>query len=231
MSKPSTKQSASAMRVFAVARQSRTNDGSKSIEEQFALIEADAEREGLTIVGRAAEPDTSGGARLSKRAGLLRGVQMIEDGTADVIEVAYFDRLVRSLDVQREIFERVEAAGGRVRALDIGEVSNSTAVSWVSATVIGMVAEYLRRSTAERSHGAQVRAIAEGRPVQLHLPFGMRRNPQTKVLEHDPARAGLVVEVFERRLRGATVKQLQAFLAEHDVRMSEHAIRKLLVCR
>ena len=47
----------------------------------------------------------------------------VEAGKADTIVVAYFDRLVRSLRIQEEVLERVENAGGRVLAVDFGEVS------------------------------------------------------------------------------------------------------------
>ena len=43
------------------------------------------------------ELDVSGGAPLAKRAGLRRAVELVEAGEADVVVVAYFDRLVRSL--------------------------------------------------------------------------------------------------------------------------------------
>ena len=39
-----------------------------------------------------------------------------------MIVAAYLDRIVRSLSVQAEVVTRVEAAGGRVLAVDVGEM-------------------------------------------------------------------------------------------------------------
>jgi DNA invertase Pin-like site-specific DNA recombinase len=46
------------------------------------------------------DTDVSGGAALERRPGLRRAVEMIEDGEANVLVAAYFDRLVRWLRVQ-----------------------------------------------------------------------------------------------------------------------------------
>jgi hypothetical protein len=46
----------------------------------------------------------------------LAAIEMIEAGWADQLVVAYFDRRVRS--VQLEAIERVERAGGETFALD-----------------------------------------------------------------------------------------------------------------
>src|SRR6185312_16837750 len=120
------------------------------------------------------ELDTKGGSPLTKRHGLRQAVEAVERGEIDVVVVAYFDRLVRSLRVQAEVLERVEAAGGRVLAADVGEVSNGTAAQWLSATMLGMVAEYHARTTAERTKAAQRRAVEAGRPP-FQLPPYLRR--------------------------------------------------------
>ena len=65
-------------------------------------------------------------AARAKRHGLRRAVEMVEAGDADVLVVAYFDRLVRSLAVQEEVVERVEQAGGAILAVDVGEVRADT---------------------------------------------------------------------------------------------------------
>jgi DNA invertase Pin-like site-specific DNA recombinase len=49
------------------------------------------------------ELDVSGGAAFERRPGLSRAVQLVEADEADVLVVADFDRLVRSLSVQKEV--------------------------------------------------------------------------------------------------------------------------------
>jgi DNA invertase Pin-like site-specific DNA recombinase len=85
-----------------------------SPSEQRQRIEAACEREGFNLLESLPEMDVSGGAALAERPGLSRAVAMVEAKDADVIVVAYFDRLVRSLSVQAEVVERVERAGGAI---------------------------------------------------------------------------------------------------------------------
>jgi DNA invertase Pin-like site-specific DNA recombinase len=79
----------------------------------------------------------SGGTPLDKRDGLRRAVEAVEALEADVIVAAYFDRLVRSLRVQDDLVSRVEAAGGQVLAVDVGRVTNGSAVCGSRAPCLG----------------------------------------------------------------------------------------------
>jgi DNA invertase Pin-like site-specific DNA recombinase len=135
-----------------------------SPSEQRQRIEAACERDGLTLVDIVEELDVSGGATLERRPHLRRALEMIENGEADVLVAAYFDRLVRSLRVQDELVSRVEKAGGQVLAVDVGQVSGGSAGQWLSGTMLGAVAEYARRVTAERTVDAKRRAVDRGVP-------------------------------------------------------------------
>jgi DNA invertase Pin-like site-specific DNA recombinase len=99
---------------------------------------------------------------------------MAENGEADVVVAAYFDRLVRSLAVRREVVERVERAGGAIVAVDVGEVRADTASRWLSSTMLGMVAEYHRLVTAERTADAKRRVVERG-----VRPFRTSRSART----------------------------------------------------
>src|SRR5687767_1088692 len=83
----------------------RSGDSFVSPEDQQQRIADACDRDGLTLVDVLREMDVSGGAPLERRPGLRRAVELVEAGEADVIVVAYFDRLVRSLAVQREVVE------------------------------------------------------------------------------------------------------------------------------
>src|SRR4051794_25943828 len=133
-------------RAIGIVRVSQVNgrEGEFSPSEQRDRIVAACERDGITLLETVDERDVSGGTPLAKRDGLRGAVEAIEAQAADVLVVAYFDRLVRSLSVQDEVVSRVEAAGGRVLALDFGEVTNSSAAQWLSGTMIGAVSEYYR---------------------------------------------------------------------------------------
>ena len=104
----------------------------------------------------------SGKTSLEDRKDLREAVEAIEAGEAEVVVAAYLDRLVRSLKVQAEIVQRVERAGGKVLAVDVGQVTEGTASQWLSGTMHGMVAEYYARAAGERTAAAQARAVARG---------------------------------------------------------------------
>jgi site-specific DNA recombinase len=169
-------------------RQSRkVGDDPVSPTEQRQRIEATCEREGFRLLDILPEVDVSGGAPLEKRPGLSRAVTMIEAGQADVIVVAYFDRLFRSLEVQAEVAKRVEDAGGGLFAADAGELRADTASGWITSSMLGIVAEYHRRTTRERTVEAKRRAIERGVAPFPNLPFYLRRQKDGRI-KHDPSR-------------------------------------------
>src|SRR5262249_44950119 len=130
-------------RAVGIIRQSRSvGDDPVSPVEQRQRIEAACARERFDLLDTFPEIDVSGGARLERRPGLSQAVAMIEAGQADVIVVAYFDRLFRSLEVQAEVAKRVEAAGGALFSADSGEIRSDTASGWITSSMLGVVAEY-----------------------------------------------------------------------------------------
>jgi site-specific DNA recombinase len=229
-----TKRSSSSRRAVGIVRVSRIGgrEGERfaSPGEQRERIRVDCEREGLHLSEVIEELDVSGGATLEKRHGLRRAIELVEAGQAEVVVVAYFDRLVRSLAVQAEILERVEGAGGAVLAVDVGEVRADTASRWLSSTMHGMVAEYARRVTAERTEGKKRRAVEDGIPPFPNIPPGYRRRDDRR-LEPDPATAPAVVAAFELRASGATVAEVRDHLRERGIKRSYHGVQTMLESR
>lgn len=176
------------------------------------------------------ELDVSGGTPLEHRQGLREAVEAVEAGQADVVVAAYFDRLVRSLRVQDELVTRVEQAGGSVLALDIGAVTSGSAGQWLSGTMLGAVAEYQRRTSAERSSEAQARAVARGALPYPNVPPGYRRLPDGR-LEPDPATRDVVADTFRLRADGATIKEVRAWLTANGIKRSYHGVQALLRSR
>jgi hypothetical protein len=93
--------------------------------------------------------------------------------------------------------------------------------------MLGAVAEYHRRSTAERSREAQQAAIDRGVCPFPNIPPGLRVRGD-KTLEPDPATAAVVVKAFKLRAGGATVHDVRRFLAANGIRRSFHAVGSLL---
>ena len=229
----STAKRSSVRRAVGVVRVSRVGDrdGDRFVSprEQSERIRSVVGRDGLKLIETIEELDVSGGTPLAKRHGLRRAVEMVEAGKADVVVVAYFDRLVRSLAVQSEVVERVEKAGGAILAVDVGEVSAATASTWLSSTMLGAVAEYHRRTTAERTVDAKRRAVARGVPPFPNVPPGYRKR-KDGTLEPDKD-AEAVSAAFELRANGATVMEVREHLRENGVIRSFHGTQALLGSR
>jgi site-specific DNA recombinase len=207
-------------------------DGERFVSprEQAERIRSIAERDGLELVETIEELDVSGGTPLASRVGLRRAIELVEAGKAEVVVVAFFDRLVRSLTVQAQVVERVEQAGGAILAVDVGEVRADTASRWLSSTMLGLVAEYQRRNTAERTKDSKRRAVARGVAPFPNLPPGYRRGADGRP-EPDPAQADVVAEAFRLRAGGATVMQVREYLRDNGIDRSFHGVTSLLGSR
>lgn len=230
---PSRTKRAPLRRAVGVVRVSRV--GARSGEqfvspsEQAERIRAACVRDGLELVEAFEELDVSGGAALAKRPGLRRAVKMVEAGEADVVVVAFFDRLVRSLKVQLEVAERVEAAGGQIVALDVGEVGVG-ATGKLTAQFLGAVAEYHRNVTAERTSEAKRRAIARGVPTFSKIPPGYQRR-EDGTLELHAKEAAAVAKAFRLRADGMTVMDVRDYLRRHGIERSFHGTQAILTSR
>ncbi|HKG44254.1 MAG TPA: recombinase family protein, partial [Gaiellaceae bacterium] len=230
---PSRTTTPSVRRAIGIARQSRAaSEDSVSLPEQRQRIEATCEREGFRLLEVLPERDISGGAPLEKRPGLSRAVAMVEAGEADVIVVAYFDRLFRSLEVQAEVAKRVEAAGGDLFAADVGEVRSDTASGWITSSMLGVVAEYHRRTTRERTVEAKRRAVERGAAPFPRLPFYLRRDDDDEGrVKHDRRGVRLMREAVRMRLEGTTIAAVRDYLQKRRVALSYHGVQSLFANR
>jgi site-specific DNA recombinase len=206
--------------------------GEFSPEYQEKRIRDECQREGFRLVEVVRELDVSGGTPLERRHGLRGAVELVEAGRAEVIVCAYFDRLVRSLDVQGEVVKRLEQAGGEIIAVDVGRLTNGTAAKRLSSNMIGAVAEYHRGVTAERTVDAKVRAVANGVAPFPNIPHGYRRGEgEDKRTELDPETFPIVAEGFRLRAKGATIREVREHLRAHGIVLSYHGVQALLGSR
>ena len=219
-----------AIGIVRVSRVSgREGESFASPDEQRQRIEAECERDGLNLLDVIPEMDVSGGTPLEKREGLRTAVERVEAREAQVVVAAYFDRLCRSLKVQGELIERVEAAGGQVLAVDVGQVSNGSAGQWLSGTLLGAVNEYQRRTTTERTAGAQARAVARGATPWARVPLGYDRSNGT--LSPNPDEVPIVRRAFKMRADGESITQIRKMLTSHGVERSHRGVQVMLANR
>lgn len=214
------------VRVSQVA--GREGDSFASPSTQADRIKQACERDDLELLEIVRELDVSGGLALDKRPGLGPAVRAVEAGEADVIVGAYFDRLFRSLRAQGDAVERVEKAGGRVLAVDVGSVSGASAGQWLSATILGAMSEYQRRTTGERIVEAQAAAIKRGVAPFAPGP-GYKRGGDGVFVPSE--KAPVVDEAFRRRAGGASIADVREFLLSRGVNRSHHGVSELLKSR
>src|SRR5947199_8689978 len=208
----------------------REDENFHSPKAQLARAKLWSVDQGNRVVDAFEEIDVSGKLPLVRRPGLLRAIEMVEAGEADHIVVAYFDRLVRSLKVQLEVIERVERAGGEIFALDHGKLTNGTAATRLSTNMMGAVFQYFAEVTGEKVTAAQARAVARGVLPNSRIVPGYMRG-EDGVLVVVPELAPVVRELFERRDRGATIVELQAFLLECGIERSVAGVASMLRSR
>ncbi len=199
--------------------------------DQEARIRAECRRLGFRLLKPVIrEIDVSGRTALERRPGLRGAVEAVEARRADAIVVSYFDRLTRSLKVQLEVIERVEAAGGDVIAVDVGKVTNGSASQRLSSSMLGLVAEYQAVAAGERSWEGKVKAVAEGRAPYPNVPPGLKRGgvDGKGPLELDSASAEVVREAFRMRAGGATIAAVRVYLREQGIARSFHGVQAML---
>lgn len=218
------------LRAVGIIRVSSTRGREESIaspDDQRKRFLDECERRGWTPVGSYDEIDVSGGTPLEKRMGLRSAVEDVEQGRADVVVAAYFDRLCRSLRVQDEVVSRVEAGGGQVLAVDFGQVTGGSASQWLSSTVVGAMNEYYRRQVSERVRASHVRAVEAGTPPWAVRPVGyvmLSGQP----LELHPIEAPLVRQAFELRADGGSVNDVWRLLTDAGVKRGRTPVANML---
>jgi DNA invertase Pin-like site-specific DNA recombinase len=199
--------------------------------DQRRQIERISALENLRLVNVFEELNVSGyRTKLEKRRGLWPALQMIERGEAEVLIVAYFDRFFRKLTVQAEVVQRVEEVGGRLLSVDAGEISNKTSSKWLSATVLGMMAEFHARMTAEKTYPAQVEAVAAGIIPWARLPLGYVRGEDRRAHVYDDAKK-VVQKAFDLREAGMSLEGIVKFLHAQGYPRSFRSVEKMFWSR
>jgi site-specific DNA recombinase len=221
-------------RAVGIIRVSRVGgrEGERFIspDDQRKRIEDACARDGMTLVAVHEELDVSGGNALADRRGLNAAVAAIEAGKAEIVAAAYFDRLFRSLSTQREVIDRVEAAGGEVLAIDIGRVSNGNASQRLTGTMLGAVAEYHRVKTKETLADVQEHCVARGAPPWSRVPLGYTRQDDGTYAP-DPQTLDLARRVFEMRDQGAPITDIRLMLLAHGDGRSNRGVQVMLANR
>lgn len=215
--------------VALVGRQSRGDDGSQSIADQIVTMRRDVERRGWVVGNIYEESDVSGQRALSRRTGLKNAVEDVEAGRAQVVMVAYFDRLCRSLKTQIEVVERIEDAGGVIQVANGTAISHATPTDRLTSTMLGAVAEYVALTAGERTAVTKQRNIDNGVPPFPRITPAYRKRADG-TLEPDPIVAPLVREAIKMRTAPtpASFATIARFLNDHGLVISLSGVESML---
>ena len=113
-------------------------------------------------------------------------------------------------------------------AVDVGQVTNGSAGQWLSGTLLGAVNEYQRRTTTERTAGAQARAVARGATPWARVPSATTAANGTLSPNPDgPDRPAGV----KMRADGESITQIRKMLKSHGVERSHRGVQVMLASR
>jgi DNA invertase Pin-like site-specific DNA recombinase len=132
------------------------------LEAQRQALDRAFEYEGWELAERIRDEGQS--ASTLDRPGLRRALELIAAGGADGIAVAKLDRLTRSIVDFGELLEWLNEAGASLAALDF-RLDTSTPTGAMVAQILIVVAEWERRTNAERTRNALAAKRARGEPV------------------------------------------------------------------
>jgi len=184
-------------------------------------MERRARERGATLTILTPELDVSGGLPLEQRPSLMQAILGVEAGDYDAIIVAYLSRLGRNVREQLRAWERVEAAGGHIIAVQ-EDLDTSTASGRFLRTVLLANAERERDEHTERFELLRQRATAAGVWQRRQTPIGYTRDPDTRKLVPDD-KAESVRKAFRNRANGRPLVQIA-----DDLTMTPSGVRYLL---
>lgn len=194
--------------IYARVSSAKQRDA-HSVESQLIVLRRFVAQQGWTLVGEFVDDGRSAKAgQLEKRDAFARLVGAI--GTFDVLVVFDVNRLTRTDDMR----ERAEILGPFQRAgIDIvtpsgGRQDLRSLMGELYVTMQAMFAaeENRKRSLAVKS-GKQ-RAIVDNRKPAGPTPFGLGYSRETGAWSIDPVKGPIVVEIFERIIRGESCLQI-----------------------
>lgn len=168
---------------------------------------------GHTIVAWHEDLDQSGGK--ADRPGFQAALARIESGESDGIVVAKLDRFARSVADAAEAMRRIEAAGGALLVAE-SSLDTSTPFGRFAMHMMLAMAELELERIRESWDTARASAVARGVHVASRTPTGYSRDESKRLVPNDDAPA--ISELFRRRARGASWKELGRLLTDAGVR-------------
>ncbi|MGI8593638.1 MAG: recombinase family protein [Solirubrobacteraceae bacterium] len=175
---------------------------------QRERIEAWAKLQGATVGEMFEELDESG-AR-NDRPLLVEALRRVEAGESHGIVVAKLDRFGRSLVDSLAVIDRIRAAGGVFVSVGDG-LDLTTDTGKLVLRIMLSMAEWELDRIRSQWDAARERAVARGVHLGSRRPSGYARGGDGRLRPH-PSEAEMITELFGRRAKGTSVRQLCRWL-------------------
>jgi DNA invertase Pin-like site-specific DNA recombinase len=163
------------------------------------------------------EVESGAAEKEERRVEVARLIEAVRPG--DVVAVAKFDRFTRDLEFAIRKVREILGKGGRFISIAEGEFDRSPEGE-LKLSIWASIAQMERARIYDRTHGQKVRLRAQGKFVDGLPPFGYLRakgrdgSDKPRRLVVDPVTAPIVVEMFERCLRGESARNISLRLRE-----------------
>ncbi len=188
-------------RAAIYARFSTDLQKERSIDDQVALCNAYATREGLNVV-ETFDDRARSGASIINRDGLLDLMEAARAGRFDVVIVEALDRLSRDMEDLAGIHKRLTFLGIEIRAVQEG-VANTVLVG-----LRGLVGQLYREDNVAKIRRGMAGVIRDGRNAGGRA-YGYAPVPgKPGALAIVEAEAEIVRRVFEEFVAGATARAI-----------------------
>jgi DNA invertase Pin-like site-specific DNA recombinase len=201
------------MRAAIYARYSSDRQEDRSIEDQVALCEHYAAREGLAVVARYDDRALSGASTIG-RLGLKRLMDDARAGRFDVVIAEALDRLSRDQEDLAGLHKRLAFAGIVLRTVQDGVVGD------IHVGVKGLLGSLYLRDLAAKTRRGLAGVVRDGRHAGGRA-FGYRAVPGAPgALEIVPAEAEIVRRIFAAYAAGKTPREIAVELNREGIRPS-----------
>ena len=202
-----------AVAYLRVSTEKQVEEG-VSLDAQRAKVEAYAALYGIALV--AVEVDAGRSAKTLERPGLQRALGLLRSGKAEALLVVKLDRLTRSVRDLADLVDGYFTERRRWTLLSVeDQIDTRTAAGRMVVNMLGVVGQWEREATGERTAAAMAHKAAAGEYIGGAAPYGWRVGPDgVRLVEEAEEQAVLTLA---RDLRGAGLS-LRAVAAELDRR-------------
>lgn len=192
----------------------------QGLDIQERAIRRWAKHHGHRIVGVERDEGVSGAKEAADRPGLTDALEALERRRADGLVVYRLDRLARSLTVQEAVLGHVWRHGGKVFAVDTGEVpadDPSDPMRTFVRQVMGAAHQLERGLIAARMRaGRELKAERGGYAGYGAPPYGTRAEGGELVV--DPDEQSAIARMVELREVGKSLREIGAVLDAEGIR-------------